>query len=177
MRQSPPIPRDALQVRGLAVLLAQPLHDPPDNACSHLMQYDVLVFKWCFPVSLIERGEQLAEHQGYYLGMRDRMDELPDKLYVVVTQPPDILNDTDRAAAERARTLATWLASDEFLDGHPNVDTLDFLDLLADPSTDMPRPEYCTTESDAHPNEPANRTVGPLFVQFVDQAYASFAER
>ncbi len=162
---------------GLAELFAQPLNDPPDNAFSYLMQYDVLAIKSCYPVSLIESAEQLAAYQGYYLGMRDRMDQLSGKLFIVVTEPPETPNDTDRATAARARPMASWLASDEFLDGHPNVVTFDFFDLLADPATDMLRPEYRTSESDAHPNGLANRTIGPLFVESVDRAIRSFIGR
>jgi len=171
------IPDDNTDPDGLAVLFAQPLHDPPDNAFSRLMQYDVLVFKSCYPVSIIGSDQQLAEYQRYYLSMRDRMDELPDKLFVVVTQPPEIPNDTTEAYATRARALANWLTSDEFLAGHPNVVTFDFFDRLADPTTNMLRPEYRTSETDAHPNELANRTIAPQFVEFVDQAIVSFKAR
>ena len=168
------IPDDNTDPAGLAVLFAQSLDDPPDNAFSRLMQYDVLAYKSCYPVSLIESDEQLAETQAYYRAMRDRMDTLPDKLFLVVTHPPEIPNDTSREAARRARALASWLVSDDFLAGHPNVATFDFFDLLADPDNDMLRREYRTSGSDAHPNERANREIGPLFVEFIDQAVRSF---
>jgi hypothetical protein len=171
------VPDDNTDPDGLANIFARPLHDPPDNTFSELMQYDVIAFKSCFPTSNIQSDEQLAEYKSYYLSIRDRMDEYPNKVFIVVTQPPEIPNDTDSTAAARARAFATWLASDEYLSGHPNVFTFDFFDLLADPSDNMLRSEYRTDESDAHPNELANQTIGPLFADFVDQAVTSYATR
>ena len=169
------VPDDNTDPDGLAAIFAQPLHDPPDNTFSELMQYDVIAFKSCFPTSNIQSDEQLAEYKSYYLSIRDRMDEYPNKIFIVVTQPPEIPNDTDSAAAARARAWASWLASDEYLSGHANVFTFNFFDLLADPSDNMLRAEYRTDEWDAHPNELANQTIGPLFADFVDQAVRTYA--
>jgi hypothetical protein len=171
------VPDDNTDPDGLANIFAQPLHDPPDNTFSELMQYDVIAFKSCFPTSNIQSDEQLAEYRSYYLSIRDRMDEYPNKVFIVVTQPPEIPNDTDSAAATRARALATWMASDEYLGGHANVFTFNFFDRLADPSDNMLRAEYRTDEWDAHPNELANQTIGPLFADFVDQAVTTYAAR
>lgn len=88
--------------------------------------------------------------------------------------PPEIPFDTDPEAAARARALADWLTSDEYLSGHPNVFTFDLFDLLADPTTNTLRPGYQTDEHDAHPNELANRAVGPLFVSFIDRAVETY---
>jgi hypothetical protein len=169
------VPDDNTDPNGLAAIFAQPLDDPPDNTFSELMQYDVIAFKSCFPTSNIQSDEQLAEYKSYYLSIRDRMDEYPNKVFLVITPPPEIPNDTDSAAAARARAWATWLASDEYLSGHPNVFTFNLFDLLADPSDNMLRSEYRT--DDAHPNESANQTIGPLFADFVDQAVTTYAVR
>ena len=134
----------------------------------------VRIVKSCFPVSLIESDAQLAEYRSYYLSIRDRMDQYPNKIFIVVTQPPEIPNDTDAEAAARARSLTNWLASEEYLSGHPNVFTFNFFDLLADPSDNMLRAEYRIDEWDAHPNELANQTIGPLFADFIDEAARSY---
>jgi hypothetical protein len=168
------VPGDNTDPDGFAAIFAQPLHDPPDNTFSHLMQYDVIAFKSCFPVSNIESDGQLAEYQSYYLSIRDRMDQYPDKIFIVVTQPPEIPNDTYPEAAARARAFTDWLASAEYLSGHPNVFTFNFFDLLADPSDNMLRAEYRVDEWDAHPNELANQTIGPLFADFIDQAVGTY---
>jgi len=168
------VPDDNTDPDGLANIFAQPLHDAPDNTFSELMQYDVIAFKSCFPTSNIQSDEQLAEYKSYYLSIRDRMDEYPNKIFIVVTQPPEIPNDTDSAAATRARAWASWLASDEYLSGHPNVFTFNLFNLLASPSDNMLRAEYRSDEWDAHPNELANQAIGPLFADFVDQAVRTY---
>jgi hypothetical protein len=139
------------------------------------MQYDVIAFKSCFPVSNIESDEQLADYESYYLSIRSRMDQYPNKIFIVVTPPPEIPADTDPQAAARARAFADWLASNEYLSGHPNVFTFNFFDLLADPSTNMLRAGYQTDEYDAHPNELANQTIGPLFTDFIDQSIRGYS--
>jgi len=164
------VPDDNTDPDGFADIFAQPLHDPPDNTFSHLMQYDVIAFKSCYPVSDIQSDEQLEEYKSYYLSMRDRMDQYPDEIFIVVTPPPQVPAHADAEMAARARAFADWVGSDEYLSGHANVFTFDFFDLLADPSTNTLRIGYQADEEDAHPNELANRTIGPLFADFIDQA-------
>jgi hypothetical protein len=170
------VPGDNTDPDGIAEIFRQPLHDPPDNTFSRLMQYDVIAFKSCFPTSNIHSDDHLAELKSYYLSVRDRMDEYPDKLFIVVTQPPQVPGASDQDEARRARALADWLKSDEFAasltGGHANVLTFDFFGLLAG-SDNFLRPEYRYNDDDAHPNERANRDIGPLFVDFIDEAIRS----
>ena len=167
------VPDDNTDPDGLAAIFAQPLHDPPDNTFSHLMQYDVIAFKSCYPTSNIGSDEQLAEYKSYYLSIRERVDKYPDKLFIVVTQPPQVPANSDPEEGARARAFADWLQSDEYLAGHPNVFTFDFFGYLAGDDNFL-RPEYRVDEYDGHPNEEANRTIGPLFVDFTDQAIQSY---
>jgi hypothetical protein len=168
------VPGDNTDPDGIAEIFRQPLHDPPDNTFSHLMQYDVIAFKSCYPTSNIGDDAQLNEYKAYYLSARDRMDEYPDKLFIVVTQPPQVPGNSDSDEGRRARALADWLNSDEFLSGHPNVFTFDFFGLLVGPDNFL-KPEYRYDDYDGHPNERANREIGPLFVDFIDEAIRSYS--
>lgn len=170
------VPDDNTDPDGLAAIFAQPLQTLPANTFSHLLRYDVVAFKSCFPVSNIGSDDRLDEYRSYYLSIRDRMDEYPNKVFIIVTQPPQVPANTDSAEAARARALTRWLASEEFLEGRRNVFTFDFFDLLADPADNMLRGEYRSSESDAHPNEAANRAIAPLFCDFLDQAIRTFGE-
>jgi hypothetical protein len=38
----------------------------------------------------------------------------------------------------------------------------------------MLRADYQIDEQDAHPNELANRTIGPLFADFIDQSVKTY---
>jgi hypothetical protein len=167
------VPGDNTDPDGLAAIFGQPLNEPADNTFSHLMQYDVIAFKSCFPVSNIGSDEQLAEYQSYYRAIRDRIAQHPDRLFIIITQPPQIPGATDAGEAARARALAEWLQSDEYLGGHPNLVTFDFFGHLAGDDNFL-RPEYRVDEYDAHPNEQANRQIGPIFVSFVDQAIRGY---
>lgn len=171
------VPDDNTDPDGLAGIFAQPLDHPPDNTFSHLMEYDVIAFKSCFPVSNIQSDDQLDGYKDYYLSIRSRMDQYPNKIFIVLTPPPEISADTDAQAAARARAFANWLASDEYLSGHPNVFTFNLFDRLADPSTNMLRDDYQGDEGDAHPNELANQTIGPLFANFIDQSVRTYTGR
>ena len=173
------IPDDNTDVDGLAGLFAQPVTDPPSNAFSRLLQHEVVAFKSCFPNSAVKSDEMQEQFQAWYLQMRDVMDQHPDHVFVLVTSPPLHPLATDAGEARRARAVANWLKSDEYLAGHPNVFVFDFFDLLADPETHMLRAEYQIEPGnrDSHPNQLANETIGPLFVNFIDEAVQTYRRR
>lgn len=163
-------------VDGLFELFTQPVTDPPANAFSRLLQHEVIAVKSCFPNSAVESDKMQGQFQSWYLQMRDVMDQHPDHIFVVVTTPPLHPRATNSDEARRARAIANWLKSDEYLAGHPNVFVFDFFDLLADPSTNTLRAEYQLSpdEPDSHPNRLANETIGPLFVNFIAEAVQTY---
>ena len=167
------VPDDNTDPDGWYAIFQQPFTDPPSNTLSHMLQYDVIIFKSCFPTSDIASEEQLQEYQRYYLAIRDVMDRYPDKIFIPFTPPPLVPNATTPENAARARRWAQYLTSDEYLAGHPNVFVFDFFNALADEDGYL-RAEYRGDEWDSHPNTLANQTVGPLFVQFVDEAIRSY---
>jgi hypothetical protein len=172
------VPSDNTDPDGLAQILAQPVYPIPLNTFSALLQYEVIVFKSCFPVSHIVSDEQFARDQSYYLSIRARADDHPDKLFILMTPPPLNPAETDVQAAARARKLANWLKSDGFIGGHPNFFTFDLFGYLAesDPAAaDANRLSKAYREdADSHPNRLANETIGPLFVDFVSQAVQQY---
>jgi hypothetical protein len=175
------IPDDNSDPDGFAHIFSLRLYSRPLNAFSGLMQHDVIIFKSCFPVSHITSDAQLEQYKVHYLRVREVMDRHPDHLFIVVTPPPLNPSSTDAQAAARARAFADWLGSDEFLAGHPNVFTFDFFDLLAEgnssaPDFNMLRATYREGE-DSHPNQLANQTVGPLFVDFIVDAVRAYRDR
>jgi hypothetical protein len=171
--------RGNTDVDGLAGLFSQPVTDPPSNAFSRLLQHEVIITKSCFPNSAIKSDEMQEQFQTWYLQMRDAMDQHPDRIFIIVTSPPLHPQMTNADEARRARAVANWLKSDEYLAGHPNVFVFDFFNLLADPSTNTLRAEYQldTERPDSHPNRSANQTIGPQFVTFIDEAVQAYKER
>lgn len=112
-------------------------------------------------------------HKRYYLGIRDTVDQHPDRIFIALTPPPLTPASTTPENAARARLFADRLSSDEYLAGHPNLFTFDFFDPLAegDPASsaaNMLREAYRPdAEGNSHPNALVNATIGPQFVEFV----------
>lgn len=167
------VPNDNTDPDGLYAIFNQPVTDPPGNTFSQMLQYDVIAFKSCYPAADIESEAELAQYQEYYRGIRAVMDRYPDKLFIPMTPPPLVPNMTRPDRAAFAQRWAAWLTSDEFAEGRANVRVFDLFGLLADDAGYL-RAEYRWNEDDSHPNALANQTVGPLFVEFVDQAVQSF---
>ena len=172
------IPDDNTDPDGLATLFAQPVYGLPINAFSRLLQHEVIAFKSCFTANNISDDEQLETYKSYYLSIRDVMEQHPDKIFIIVTAPPLNPAQTDAETAARARTFANWLKSDEYLSGHPNVFCFDLFDYLAEddpisPDYNMLRDRY-RNSTDSHPNLTANKTIGPIFVDFVIDTIQSY---
>jgi hypothetical protein len=172
------VPNDNTDPDGLVAIFAQPAYGLPLNTFSGLLEHQVIAFKSCFPASDIQSDEQLAQRKQWYLGIRDVMDKHPDKLFIVVTQPPLVPAETKREYASRAHAFADWLNSDEFLKGHPNVVTFDLFSQYAEndpgsPDYNMLRTDY-RNGVDSHPNKAANQTVAPVFVDAVIKAIEQF---
>jgi len=119
----------------------------------------------------------LNQYKQWYIAMRAVFDQHPDKVFVVMSQPPLHRLATEPATAKRARQFANWLKSAEYLGGHPNVVCFDLFNLLAKPddgsaTANMLRYEYegSHDDSDSHPNDAGNQAVGPVFAQFLMDA-------
>ncbi|MCD4684796.1 MAG: hypothetical protein K8S97_02530 [Anaerolineae bacterium] len=167
------MPGDNTDPDGWYAIFNQPVTSPPSNTFSHMLEYDVIIFKSCFPSAHIYDDFMWAQYQEYYLSIRDVADQHPDKLFVPFTTPPLVPNETDAAAAARARRWAEYLTSDEYLAGHPNIAVFDIFTHAADAQGFL-RAEYRGDEWDSHPNDVANAALGPLLVEFVDQAVRDF---
>jgi hypothetical protein len=167
------VPGDNTDPDGWYAIFDQPVTEPPTNTFSHMLEYDVIIFKSCFPSSDIYDDDMFQAYQRYFARIRDVIDQHPDKLFIPFTTPPLVPNETTLENAGRARRWAEYLTSPEYLDGHPNIAVFDFFNTLADDQGFL-RSEYRSDEWDSHPNERANQIVGPIFVEFVDQAIRDF---
>jgi hypothetical protein len=146
----------------------------PGHALTQIMAYDVIIFKSCFPSSAIYDAEMLADYHRYYLSIRDFMDQHREKIFIPFTTPPLTPAATTPTEAANARAFANWLTSSEYTTGHPNVFPFNFFNLLAD-SNNFLRQQYRPQDQyDSHPNELADQTIGPVFVNFVINAIQTY---
>jgi len=155
---------------GLYLLFSQPVHQPPDNALSRLLQHEVIIFKSCYPNSAIKDDQMLAQYKTWFFSIREKMRQHPEKIFIPFTIPPLHPLATNHEEAARARQWAQWLQSEDFLDNMTNVFVFDFFDLLADPIDHTLRQEYQRDrqQPDSHPNEQANKIVAQIFTEFID---------
>jgi hypothetical protein len=167
------VPGDNTDQDGWYAIFNQPVTDPPSNTFSHMLQADVIIFKSCFPTSNMDSEDVFETYRGYFLSIRDVIDQHPDRLFIAFTTPPLVPNETTLENAARARRWAEYMTSSDYLSGHPNLVVFDFFNLLANEDGFL-RADYRTDEWDSHPNELANQTIGPILVEFVDQAIRDF---
>lgn len=169
------VPDDNTNPDGFATIFSQKVADPPNNTLSHLLEHEVIIFKSCYPVSYIHDGDQLEDYKDYYRIIAHNIDKYPDKLFIIVTQPPMIKKGSCCSEkAVYAREFANWLKSDELLLGHPNLITFDWFDLLAenDPNksgVNNLREKYMKGGGDSHPNRLANEETAPEFIKFISE--------
>lgn len=173
------VPDDNTNPDGFANIFTQKLTNPPGNCFSKLMSHEVIVFKSCYPVSNIESAEMLQEYKDHYLKIRNVTDKYPNKVFIIITQPPLLPEETSAENAGRARAWANWLKSDEYLAGHRNLFTFDWFDLLAESNSKSAnfnrlKAIYKIGDYDSHPNAKANKETAPKFVDFVIKHCALF---
>ncbi len=172
------VPANNTYPDGLSEIFAQPVYSLPFNTFSGLLQHETIILKSCFPTSNITSDEQLEQKKQWYLSIRQTIDQHPNKLFIVVTQPPLNPAETNLEDAARARALANWLKSEEYLQGHPNLLTFDLFGYLAedDPTSsdyNMLREDY-REGADSHPNKLANETIGPLLADFIMEGVQTY---
>lgn len=143
--------------------------DSNDSTLRTILEYDVVIFKNCYPTTKIVSDKQLESYKKYYISIRNSISCYPDRLFIAFTPPPVRREVTTSENATRARKLVAFMTSDEFV--HKNMKIFDFFDLLADSSgnnANMLKRTYTSPiPVDSHPNKRANREIGPKFVEFI----------
>jgi hypothetical protein len=173
------IPEDNTNPDGIASLFQ--MNPKEENAFSIILRnHDVIVFKSCFPVSQISEDNisrdsqspgrrSLYNYKRHYLSIRNIIDKHPEKIFIIVTQPPLHPNATNQVEAKRARAFVDWVTSNEFLGERKNIFVFDYFNLLSDPKTNMLKTEYQIDPKgkNSHPNPLAQMMIGPQFADFI----------
>lgn len=142
------------------------------NQC---MQFQIIAFKSCFGSAAIEDADALNTRKSWYLAMRNFFDQHPEKLFIVVTFPPNLPTSdaTVMQSYKNGRAFCNWVSSPDYLSGHPNVKCFDLFDQLAWPddgsvNANTLKSDYRLSDpTDAHANATADGIVGPIFAQFL----------
>ena len=135
-------------------------------------QYNVIVFKHCFPVSGIEpdtgKGDvsssekRIENYKLQYQGLKKKMRQFPKTRFLVWTGAALTKENTDEASARRAKAFFDWVRN-KWDEKGDNIYIWDFYALETEGGLYM-KQEH-SSGGDPHPNERFSRKVSPLFAQ------------
>jgi len=134
--------------------------------------YNVIVFKHCFPVSdiLEDDGDPdinsakktLANYKLQYNALKEKLHEFPDVKFLVWTGAALGKSQTNEEKALRAKEFAEWVLNvwDEESD---NIEIFDFRSIETEGGLYL-KPEYAASSSDPHPNPLVSEKAAHLLV-------------
>ncbi len=133
--------------------------------------YDVVVWKHCYPGSEIEEdsgspsvsssAKSLENYKLQYLALRKKMREFPKTRFVVWTLALELEGQIDAGQAARAAEFAKWV-KDVWDEKGDNVFVWDFRALESE-GTPYLLKKYAASADDPHPNPAFCKAVAPLF--------------
>lgn len=142
---------------------------PTDFTLKNILEFDVVIFKNCFPTTKIETKKKLREYKKYYSQIMKNISNYKNK-FVVFTPPPLQAETTKSEWVRNARSLADFINKEA--KKYKNITVFDFFDFLTDKegeNKNMLKREYCNffIPIDSHPNIRANKEAGKKFVEFL----------
>lgn len=133
--------------------------------------FDVIVFKHCFPVSAIEPdtgkpdvasdAKTIENYKLQYNALRDKLRSFPKTKFIVWTGAALLESETDEDAARRAKSFFDWVKSTWDEPGD-NIYVWDFRRLETDGGLYL---KPANAAGDSHPNERFSRYATPQFCQ------------
>jgi hypothetical protein len=131
--------------------------------------FDVIVFKHCFPVSGISpdtgtasvssSAKQIQNYQLQYNALKTRMHEFPATKFIVWTGAALTSKSSDAASGQRARDFFSWVKHTWDVPGD-NIFVWDFFELETEGANFM-QTAYASGEYDSHPTPAFCSTVAP----------------
>jgi hypothetical protein len=133
--------------------------------------YDVIVFKHCFPVSDIgpdsdsdppsvtSSARTVAIYTLQYQALKDRMREFGQTRFIVWTGAAETERATNPESAERARTFFAWVR-DTWDEPGDNIFVWDFRTLETGGGLYL-KPSYASAPDDPHPNAAFSTSAAP----------------
>ena len=127
--------------------------------------YDIIIFKSCFPASDIESDSELKDYKKWYNQLYSVFQNHQDKLFVPMSTPPLLRVNTTAAAAKHSLDFESWLLSD-YKNGYSgkNLAPLGLHSLLSD-SDGYLAPDFIADPEDDHPNLYSGQVVGKAIVE------------
>lgn len=132
--------------------------------------YDLIVFKHCFPVGNIQPDEgegdissatkTLQNYKLQYEALRDKMHEFPDTKFLLWTAAAHVQGNMTEEEAGRTREFVNWVKN-EWDEPEDNIFLWDFYELETEGGNFL-KPEYSAKTGDSHPSGEFGQKVAPL---------------
>ena len=139
--------------------------------------YQVIIFKHCFPVSNIQSDPDSADissdyktisnYKLQYTALRDKLHEFPDTKFILFTGAAQVQSLINEDEAKRAKEFFGWVTDHWDLPGD-NIYLWDFYSLQTEGGLYF-KDEYAASPNDSHPNDDfAGKVVKLLFNRIID---------
>lgn len=140
-------------------------------------EYQVIIFKHCFPVSDIEANDNnpridshkqtLANYKLQYEALKTKLLEFPDTKFILYTGAAQVEGATTEAMARRAKEFFEWVKNEWDIAGD-NIYLWDFQSLETEGGLYL-KNNYAVSPYDSHPNSNfAGQVVTLLFNRIID---------
>lgn len=138
-------------------------------------QYDVIVWKHCFPVGNIlpdtgtaevdSAEKRIENYKLQYARLKEKMRSFPDTEFIVWTGAALLGSATSPQEAQRTRQFFDWVRS-QWDEPGDNIFLWDFYRLETEGGPYL-KAEYAAGPTDSHPSPDFGRRVAPLFARRV----------
>ena len=135
-------------------------------------QYDVIVFKHCYPVSSIKENSDSADinseiktlenYKLQYNAIKEKLHSFPDTKFIIWTGAALVEAHTNEEEGKRSQEFSNWVKNDWNEKGD-NVFVWDFRELETEGGLYL-KSEYATNSTNSHPNNDFNAKAAKLFV-------------
>ncbi len=140
-------------------------------------EYQVVIFKHCYPVSRIQAENDSADvnsdyksvsnYKVQYAALRDKLHQFPGTSFILFTGAADVKSNVSEDEAKRSKEFFTWVTNEWDLPGD-NIHIWDLYSLETEGGLYL-RDEYAVSPTDPHPNgEFAGKVVQLLFNRIID---------
>lgn len=139
--------------------------------------YQVIIFKHCYPVSNIKPDQDSADVNSYYRSianyklqyqaLKDKIHSFPDTKFILFTGAAQVEANIPEDEAKRAREFFTWVINEWDTPGD-NIHIWDLYNLETDGGLYL-KEDYAASANDSHPNGYfASGAVRLLFNRIID---------
>jgi hypothetical protein len=147
-------------------------------------EYDVIIFKHCFPVSRISEDtglpnidsdvKSINNYKLQYDALKNKMHEFPDNKFIVWTPAANTKSKTTEEEAVRTREFYNWMIN-EWDEKGDNIFIWDFYNYETEGSLYL-TDGNAESPGNSHPNIEFSARLAPLFSQFIIKVIESGIE-